>query len=142
MTDQLKAMLIRHEGLRLKAYVDTRGNWTIGYGHTGPEVVEGLVITQAQADEYLEDDIDRALGACADTFSWFAALDSVRQDVLVDMVFNMGIGGLKTFHITLACIETGNYEGAAQNMLLSKWRDEVGQRAVELAEIMRTGAYA
>ena len=45
------------EGLRLESYQDSGGVWTIGYGHTGPEVHEGLVWTQEQAEEALKHDL-------------------------------------------------------------------------------------
>ncbi len=45
------------EGLRLTAYQDSVGVWTIGYGHTGPEVKPGMTISQAQADNYLQTDL-------------------------------------------------------------------------------------
>ena len=51
------ALLKQFEGCNLTAYQDQRGVWTIGYGHTGPEVKEGLVSTQAQADAQLAADV-------------------------------------------------------------------------------------
>lgn len=55
-TDFLKNV----EGCRLQAYQDGGGVWTIGYGHTGSEVHEGLVRTQDQADEALKEDVTNA----------------------------------------------------------------------------------
>lgn len=134
---QLRDMLIRHEGVRLKPYRDTVGKLTIGVGRN----LDDVGISQDEADLMLDNDINRSHDACASAFPWFAALDSVRQDVLIDMAFNLGLEALKGFHMTLGCIEKGDYEGAARNMLLSRWRDEVGQRAVELSNLMRTGSY-
>ena len=134
---QLRDMLIRHEGVRLKPYRDTVGKLTIGVGRN----LDDVGISQDEADVMLDNDINRAHDACANAFPWFAALDSVRQDVLIDMCFNLGIESLKTFHMTLAAIEQGDYDKASRNMLLSRWRDEVGQRAVELSNMMRTGTY-
>ena len=51
------------EGVRVTAYQDVRGVWTIGYGHTGPDVVEGMTITQDQADDFLVEDIQTAVNA-------------------------------------------------------------------------------
>ncbi len=49
-----KNLVKRFEGLRLTAYQDSVGVWTIGYGHTGPDVHPGMTITEEQADELLE----------------------------------------------------------------------------------------
>lgn len=51
------ALTKRSEGCSLKAYQDLGGVWTIGYGHTGPEVHEGLTWTQEQCDDALKEDI-------------------------------------------------------------------------------------
>ena len=51
------------EGIRLKAYQDTRGVWTIGVGHTGPDVYEGLVITADQAEDIFKKDLRRFMMA-------------------------------------------------------------------------------
>ena len=72
---------------------------------------------------------------------WFPNLDQVRQDVLIDMAYNLGFFGLSTFKNTLAYIANGNYDKAADNMLKSKWATQVKGRAEELAEMMRTGVY-
>ena len=55
------------------------------------------------------------------------------------MCFNMGIGSLAGFKNTLAMIQAGDYAGASENMLKSKWAVQVGNRATELAQIMKTG---
>ena len=49
------------EGLRLEAYQDVAGVWTIGYGHTGPELLSGMKITQADADALLRADVQTAV---------------------------------------------------------------------------------
>jgi lysozyme len=51
------ALLRRREGCRLRAYRDEGGVWTIGWGHTGPEVREGLCISQGEADAHLQEDV-------------------------------------------------------------------------------------
>lgn len=133
----LRQMLIRHEGLRLKPYTDTVGKMTIGVGRN----LSDVGISEDEAMAMLEVDIDRALNACASSFPFFAALDSVRQDVLVDMCFNMGINGLKNFARTLGLVAQGDYDNAAREMLKSRWAIQVGQRAADLARMMKEGAY-
>ena len=70
---------------------------------------------------------------------WVETLDEVRQRVLVDMAFNLGIPSLLTFKRTLASVEAGNYTVAAAQMLESKWARQVGTRAIRLSEMMATG---
>jgi lysozyme len=84
------------ESCRLAAYLDTMANppiWTIGWGHTGKDVYEGLIWTQEQADEALDHDI-RAAVALLDIYS--PGLTGGTADALTDFVFNMGIGNYRT----------------------------------------------
>ena len=76
------------ESCRLTAYQDIKGIWTIGWGHTGPEVVEGLVWTQNQADSQLVVDLQRAehmVDTCVTV-----TLTQGQYDALVDFAFNCG----------------------------------------------------
>jgi lysozyme len=108
---QLREMLKLHEGLRLKPYKCTAGRWTIGYGHNleaNKEAIPGS-ITLEQAERYLDQDIATAEAGCRQRFPFFNALDEVRQAVLIDMCFNLGLNGLAGFKNTLAEVESGNY---------------------------------
>ena len=127
------------EGCRLAAYQDTLGVWTIGWGHTGPEIVKGLVWTQSQADAQLEADLDAIVDGLVADIPWFEGLDPIRQDVLADMAFNMGDAGLMDFKNTLALVDSGQFTRAAAAMLASTWASQVPTRAVRLAKMMKTG---
>lgn len=102
------------EGCALHAYADQGGVWTIGYGHTGPEVKEGLTITQGQADELLEGDIAAA--------SWCVRqlvqrpIHQNQFDALVDFVFNLGCCSLAGSTL-LGCVNAGRFEEAALEFL-------------------------
>ena len=69
----------------------------------------------------------------------YYTLDEVRKSVLLNMCFNLGIGGLLGFNNTLSFIVAGDWERAANGMLASKWAKQVGMRAIELSEMMRKG---
>jgi len=69
----------------------------------------------------------------------YLQLDEVRKSVLLNMCFNLGIGGLLEFNNTLAYVAAGDWERAANGMLASKWAKQVGRRAIELSELMRKG---
>jgi lysozyme len=132
--EKLTRQLIRHEGVRLFPYQDTVGKWTIGVGRN----ISDKGLTHDEAMMLLEHDIDECLADCL-TFPWFADLDPVRQRVLIDMRFNLGPTGLRTFRTTLPQIGRGKFALAAANMLRSRWAGQVGQRAIRLSEMMRTG---
>lgn len=137
--------LQRDEGKRLQAYPDPLSHaepYTIGYGHTGPEVHLGLVWTDQQALDALNADIARAERALDAALPWWRALDDVRQDVLTNMTFNLGIGRLEGFHNTLGFIRAGEWQAAHDGMLESAWARQVGARAQRLARQMLTGEHA
>ena len=102
--------LILREGLRLKAYKDTKGIWTIGVGHTGPEVTEGLVWTKEKAHEVFKQDVAWA----EDAVNLVRVPLTVNQfDALVSFVFNVGAGAFKRSTM-LKMLNVGDYAGAAK----------------------------
>lgn len=129
------------EGLRLKAYKDSLGNWTIGYGHYG-DVKEGDVITQHQADVMFDVDFEEAVTEAKQAVPFFDALDGPRKGVMVNMAFNMGGKTLASFHGTLEALDSQDWDLAAKNLMNSKYARQVKGRAVRLAYRLRTGEYA
>lgn len=134
--DRLARQLIHDEGLKLKPYRCTAGKLSIGVGRN----LDDRGITEPEALGLLENDIDFFSGQCRKAIPFFASLDDVRQEVLVNMAFNMGLATLLTFKNTLALIASGKYEEAADAMLHSKWATQVGDRAKRLADMMREGS--
>lgn len=138
----LLAQIKRDEGCVLTAYRDRNGVWTIGWGHTGKEVHAGLVWAQAQADDQLSADIERLCGGLLKAQPWIAKLSPVRQRVLQNMAFNLGIQGLLEFRRTLLDVRDACYNAAAHDMLLSRWALEVGARAKRLSAAMASDVEA
>ncbi|QGJ84338.1 lysozyme [Pseudoalteromonas phage XCL1123] len=134
---KLAEQLKKHEGLRLKPYTDTVGKLTLGIGRN----LEDKGITEQEALFMLNSDVDYFYDKLRSRINWFWAINDARQNALVNMAFNLGIGGLLTFKKTLALIGEAKYELAAKEMLNSKWAKQVGYRAEELAEQMRTGDF-
>jgi lysozyme len=128
------------EGCVLYAYDDHLGYTTIGYGRL-LDKRRGGGISQTEAEYLLENDIDRKLAELRKNLKWFDNLDDPRKGVLLNMCFQLGIAGLLNFKNTLAKIEAGDYEGAADNMLKSKWARQTPLRAERMAEQMRTGRW-
>lgn len=138
LVDQIK----QDEGLRLTAYWDPIGKvWTVGYGHTGPDVTEGTVWTLAQAEAALAEDLNTAADEVDRAFPWAESMGVVRWSVLVNMAFNMGLDGLEEFHMMLAAAQRGDWVEAAAQMLESLWATQVKGRALRLAQQMRTGEW-
>ena len=136
LMNRIKAQLVRHEGLRLKPYRCTAGKLTIGIGRN----LDDRGISQKEAYAMLERDIQDCEQWLIDEIpEVYNKLDEVRQSVLLNMCFNLGIKGLLGFKNTLDFIGAGDWERAANNMLASKWAKQVGMRAIELSELMRKG---
>ena len=125
--------LLQDEGLRLRPYKDTVGKLTIGVGRN----LDDRGISKAEAMMMLNNDIAAFITDLDNTLPWWNNLDPARQDVLLNMCFNLGLGGLLTFKNTLFMIEQGKYAEAAEAMMKSKWAEQVGARAVRLSNIMR-----
>ncbi len=137
MIERVKEMLMHHEGVRLKPYRCTAGKLTIGIGHN----LDDKGITLEQAMLLLDDDVRKCRSQLEQNLSWFSQLDKVRQDVLVDMCFNLGISGLMKFKNMLSAMKYGEWERAAVEALDSQWAVQVGKRADDLAKMIRTGVY-
>src|SRR5580765_6037026 len=99
----LEDQLIRDEGLRLKPYTDTVGKTTIGVGRNLTDVG----ISKDEALLLLNNDLDAAI-ADLSRFPWFVALDAVRQRAVVDLRFNLGMGGFLLFQRFIHDMATGN----------------------------------
>lgn len=131
--DQLK----RDEGLRLSPYKDSVGKLTIGYGRN----LSDVGITTEEATVLLANDLERTVNDLSKCLPWVSSLDDARRSVFTNMAFNMGIHALLEFNQMLAAAQAGDWEKAAEEMVYSKWADQVGARAQRLAQQMRTGEW-
>jgi lysozyme len=148
----MRALLKWHEGLRNDLYLCTAGKCTIGVGHNldakgSREEIEFYKKNRAskeQIENWLTKDIqdvvtklDKSLGK----ETWYQNLSPNRKMVLVDMGFNMGTDGVLKFDRTLELIKSSKFDEAAEQMLKSKWANQVGERAERLAQIIRTDTF-
>lgn len=103
------------EGVRLTAYPDPGTGaepWTIGIGHTGPDVYPGMTVTLEEAYQFLHDDIQTAVAAVKREVT--VPLTQGEFDALVDFAFNCGAGNLG--HSTLLrLLNAGDYMGASKH---------------------------
>lgn len=138
---ELVAAIKKGEGLVLSAYKDSLGYLTIGYGRL-IDGKKGGGITEAEAEYLLLNDISNVCASVDKALPWIAKLNPVRQNVLYEMAFNMGVMGLLKWKNTLKMIECGQFKEAADAMRGSLWAKQVKSRAVRLALEMETGKSA
>lgn len=119
--------VIKHfEGLELRAYQDSVGVWTIGYGHTAaagpPTVYAGQTITEAEAEAILKRDLELFERGVRDLVT--VPLNSNQFSALVSFAFNVGLGALRDSTL-LRLLNAGDYQGAADQ--LPRWVKAGGQ---------------
>ena len=132
---RLAAQLRLHEGVETKPYKCTAGYLTIGVGRN----IEERGLSDDEIDYLLSNDVNIATDELVATFDWYADLDPIRQRVVVDMVFNLGMPRFKQFQNMIAAIEAQDWPEAAAQMMDSRWAKQVGARAERLRDMMETG---
>ena len=150
--------LIAHEGLKLQVYQDTLGIDTIGIGRnledrgiTKEELddldiptidhVYEYGITEADAVYLANNDVQIVEEELLRAHPCVDRLDSVRQLILMDMAFNMGVPRLCKFKKMWSAIHEENFEAAGFEMMDSKWARQVGRRARILSDAMKFGEF-
>ena len=131
----LYTRLIIDEGALLNLYVDSVGKHSIGIGRN----LSDRGIRPDEMELMFRNDVKEAKSELLRNHPWVIGLDEPRREVLINMVFNMGITTFNKFVNTLANVKKGNYTKAAVEMLDSKWARQVGPRATRLAKQMETG---
>lgn len=130
--------LKRHEGVKYYVYKDHLGYETIGVGRCLKEGV-GLGLTHDEVDYLLMNDINRCLEELDAAFPWFKDLTEIRREAMINLCFNLGLTRLRKFEKALAAMSIHNYQEAADEFLDSRWAKQVGNRATEVTEMIRTG---
>jgi len=138
---RLRSQLIYDEGVRSSAYVDSEGLLTIGVGRLIDEK-RGGKLSADEIEYLLDNDIDRVINQAIREFDWYQDLSEIRKEIILNMVFNLGIGGIKKFKNMINALQRHDWEDAAREMLDSKWSGQVGQRAIRLSEAMRTDSWS
>ena len=139
MANELIEMLKRHEGVRSHVYLCSAGYETLGVGRNISE--SGLGLTEDEIDFLLINDITRVKQELTDTYFWFPALNEARQDAMIDICFNLGLTRLRGFVKAIEAMSREQFDIAADEFMDSRWATQVGNRAVEVTEMIRTGDY-
>ena len=132
---QLIEELKRDEGVELRPYKCSAGFLTLGVGRN----IEERGITMDESDYLLANDITICEEEAARVFKWYDTLSDVRQRVILNMVFNLGLTKLLNFKKFLAAMEAEDWEEAGKQMLDSRWAKQVGNRADRLEQMIVHG---
>jgi len=132
-----QSLLKQHEGVKLRPYRCTADKITIGVGRN----LDDIGISMEEAEYLFHNDLKRVEKSLNTIEIYYDLDDVVRQYVLFDMCFNIGLSGLKRFKKMWQALEDKHYGKAADEMLDSKWAKQVGSRAIRLAKMMRTGTW-
>jgi lysozyme len=142
---RLESRICLDEGFRAMPYLDTVGVATIGYGTTAilgePVTLAHPAITSAVARQLLRIDLFTACLAAQSVVPRFDEMNHVRQEVLVNMAYNLGAKGLKSLTSMIAAAQTLNFALMAERMRSFKWYRQVKQRGERLAQAMQTGEW-
>ena len=130
----LVRQLKRHEGFRSHPYKDSVGILTIGYGRN----LEHVGISEEEAQLLLSNDLDTASTELEKVVPYCFDLPKPVRYALVNLCFNIGITRLMGFKRMLAYLDARNYDKAADELLDSKYARQVGKRAIELADQIRS----
>ena len=137
---KLVKMLTTHEGSKSHAYKCTAGKITVGVGRNiDPE--DGLGLTKDEIAYLLRNDIERVEDELSRRLPWILELSDVRIDALIDICFNLGLPRFLRFAKALDALEAGDYNRSADEFMDSLWAKQVGYRAYEVSEMIRTGVY-
>ena len=155
--DELVKMIALHEGIVLNVYQDHLNINTVGIGRNLDDrgITDGeLLFMNKTMDDIYDNGLteEEAYYLCMNDIAIVEKellaskpivnqLNAVRQMILIDMAFNMGVPRLKLFKNMWLAIEKVNYPLACAEMLDSKWANQVGKRAVRLSEAMKNGEW-
>ena len=133
LIEQLKI----HEGMKLKPYLCTSKKLTIGIGRN----LDDVGISEEEAEMLLKNDIYEATNQLLNAFPWMTTFSDVRISAMINFTFNVGIGTVRKFSNTIEYLKNEDWEAAADEMMDSKWAEQVGDRAIQITEQIKTGRW-
>ena len=137
----LTEMLRRHEGVETHAYKCTSGKITVGVGRNIDPDGGSIGLSDDEIEYLLQNDIARCAEELGREFPWFSGLDQVRADAMIDLCFNIGITSLRKFVNANDAMARDDYDEASAEYYQSKWASQVGERAIEICAMIKTGKY-
>ena len=125
-----KESLKKHEGYRQFSYLCTAGKVTVAYGRN----LQDKGISEPEAMYLLENDIVECIQDLSALLKCWNTLSEYQQAALIDLRFNLGATGFRTFKKTIAALEAGDFQEAALQIMNSRYADQVHKRADDIAE--------
>ena len=138
----VKDRIKKHEGFRNTVYLDSLGKATIGYGHLLTEdddFEEGIQYDKSLLENLFDKDFNRSAYNAEQLLEGIDICDTARE-IIVEMVFQLGIGGVSKFKKMFEALRKKDYNEAAEQMLDSQWRVQTPKRCEELSSLMRSCA--
>ena len=141
--DMLREQLEIDEGIKHEIYLDHLGYPTFGIGHLvtesdpehGQEV--GTSVSEDRVIEAFESDLESVLSDCNRLYPDFESLPEEAQQIIANMMFNLGYPRLSKFRNMKACVDQKNWMGAGDEMMDSRWYNQVPNRAGRLVNRMK-----
>ena len=140
--EKLREQLKIDEGIKHEVYLDHLGLKTCGIGHLcldgEPEfsMEVGEEISDERVNELFEKDVEIVLGDGRKLYPYFDELPEEAQQIIANMMFNMGLPRLSKFKMMKAAVDQKNFREAASQMKSSKWYVQVKNRADRLVNRM------
>jgi len=138
--NDLKARIKEHEGFVPKIYKDQLGFKTIGFGHLVLETdrfKEGVTYKKKDLEEVFDSDFNTAKSNANQLISGLP-IHHQAKCVIIEMVFQLGIGGVSKFKKMWKALKQNDYQTASEEMLDSKWAKQTPKRAEELSSVMKS----
>ena len=143
LTDDLKARVRLHEGVRTQMYLDSLGKATIGIGHLikpheRERYAEGVEISMDEVEELFEMDLNRAAAGAESLIKECIGHDLPPhvEEVILEMVFQLGTTGVSKFKKFWKALRVKDWKKASEEMKDSRWHSQTTKRCESLAEIV------
>ena len=140
-SERLLESVKKHEGYRNKVYLDTLGKRTVGVGHLCVEDfwMDGVEYEEEFLMDILKKDLQEAIRGARELMEEHgcADIDERAEEIIIEMVFQLGRTGVKKFRNMWKALTEQNYIGASFEMLDSKWAKQTPNRAKDMADQMK-----
>lgn len=142
--ESVKVSIKIHEGFRNSVYADSLGKKTIGYGHLltpQDDFEEGVEYDKELLEEVFNQDFDNAKQQMESFCKEYKLnIPDAIQGILLEMIFQLGIGTLHKFKKFIQALQENNYNNAADEMIDSRWHQQTPERCKALSNRVRSEA--
>ena len=122
------------EGFVEHVYDDSLGIPTIGFGFA----IKDLILDEDIASEILVRKVEKLANRVDGKFDWFNEANDDIKEVVIEMCYQLGLGGFSKFKKTISYLESKDYKSASVEMLDSKWATQTPNRAKKLSEVVKS----